>query len=87
VTERSGDEFGGRYETEDDSDKYAWEARGTITSDGKVRFPLRKPLNAAAEATNARAEVWGECIGPKMSLTFRDNNDGTVAKMTLALEK
>jgi hypothetical protein len=84
VTERSGEEFVGRYETEH---KYEWEIRGTVKPTRKVAFALVKPLTAEAEATNAKAEVTGEFRGPAMMLTFRDSNDGSVAAITLTLEK
>jgi hypothetical protein len=84
VTERSGEEFVGRYETEH---KYEWEVRGTVKPARKVSFALVKPLNAEAEATNAKAEVTGEYRGPTMTLTFRDKNDGSIAAIILTLEK
>jgi hypothetical protein len=84
VTGRSGEQVVGRYETEH---KFEWETRGTIAADGKIRLSLGKPLNPETEATNAKAELVGKCSGPEMSLAFLDSHDGSVAKMTLALEK
>jgi hypothetical protein len=86
ITERTADQFRGRYTTE--HGRYEWLIAGTVEQ-GKVRWEFRQVVRGDHESQALVGKGWveGTVYGEAMTVVFHDPNDGSVADMRLRLEK